>query len=74
MLFDKLRKSKQNKITYDPQEQKPVIRASICTGERVGGLKNLKTGGFTEIQLIESESDVEAFCRACGVESVETIY
>ena len=74
MLFDKLRKPIQQKITYDPQEQKPVIRSSICTGERVGGLKNLKTGGFTEIQLIESESDVEAFCKACGVEFVETIY
>ena len=74
MLFGKLRKTKQQVITYDPQEQKPVIRASICTGERVGGLKNLKTGAFTEIQLIESESDVEAFCRACGTDSVETIY
>ena len=74
MLFGKSKKSKQQEITYDPQEQKPVIRASICTGEKVGGLKNLKTGAFTEIRLIESESDSEAFCRACGVESVETIY
>ena len=74
MLFGKLRKAKQQKITYDPQEQKPVIRASICSGERVGGLKNLKTGAFTAIRLIESESDVEDFCRACGTESVETIY
>ena len=51
MLFDKLRKPIQQKITYDPQEQKPVIRSSICTGERVGGLKNLKTGASRRSSL-----------------------
>ncbi len=74
MFFGKLKKSKMQKVTYDPQEQKPVIRASICTGERVGGLKDLKTGKFTELQLLRSDSDVEAFCEACGVETVETVY
>ncbi|MBO5573637.1 MAG: aspartate dehydrogenase [Clostridium sp.] len=53
---------------------KPAIRASICTGEKVGGLLDRKTGKFTELRFLRDEKDVEAFARACGVEKVETIY
>ena len=74
MFFGKRRKSKAASISYDAQTQKPVIRASICTGEKVGGLLDLATGAFTEIQLLNSQADIEAFCEACGVDSVDTIY
>ena len=30
----------------------PVIRASICTGEKVAGFQDIHTGKFTEIMLI----------------------
>ena len=42
MLFGK--KKKEEMISYDPAAMKPAIRASICTGEKVGGLLDRKTG------------------------------
>ena len=72
MLFG--RKKKEETISYDPASMKPAIRASICTGEKVGGLLDRKTGKFTELRFLRDEKDVEAFARACGVEKVETIY
>lgn len=59
---------------YDPSKEKPIIRASICTGEQVAGFKNLTTGEFHEIMLIRGEKDLEDFKKACGVEKVEKEY
>ena len=53
---------KKNVIkTYDAENKKPAIRASICTGETVAGFKDKRTGKFEEIMLIKSESDKELF-------------
>ncbi len=46
---------------YDKENVKPVIRASICTGEQVAGFKNIHTGKFEEIMLIRDERDKEVF-------------
>lgn len=54
-------KKKTVKLTYDKQNQKPVIRASICNGEQVAGFKDMHTGKFTEIMLIRNEKDMEEF-------------
>ena len=32
---------------YDPATQIPVIRSSICTGEKVAGFKDKRSGRFT---------------------------
>ena len=40
---------------------KPVIRASICTGEEVAGFKDIRTGKIEEIMLIRSPEDLEKF-------------
>ena len=40
---------------------KPVIRASICTGEEVAGFKDIRTGKTEEIMLIRSSEDLEKF-------------
>ena len=41
---------------------KPVIRASICTGEEVAaGFKDIRTGKIEEIMLIRSSEDLEKF-------------
>ena len=40
---------------------KPVIRASICTGEKVAGFKDIRTGKIEEIMLIRSSEDLEKF-------------
>ena len=54
-------KKKIVKKTYDREHMKPVIRASICTGEEVAGFKEIRTGKIEEIMLIRSPEDLERF-------------
>ena len=60
-------KKKQEKRTYDQENQKPMIRSSICTGEKVAGFQDIHTGKFTEIMLIHTSGDLEEFCRLYGI-------
>ena len=57
MLF----KKKEERISWDETKKKPVIRASICTGERVAGFQDLSTGAFEEIMLIRNEQDLDKY-------------
>ena len=43
-----------------------VIRASICTGEKVAGYIDEK-GKFIDIMLIQKDSDVEEFCKRYNI-------
>lgn len=54
-------RKKIEKRTYDKENLKPVIKASICTGEKVAGFKDIRTGKFTEIMLIQDNRDLDAF-------------
>ncbi|MCD8222095.1 MAG: aspartate dehydrogenase [Clostridiales bacterium] len=63
MLFRK----KQEKRNYDKENQKPVLRCSICTGEQVAGFKDIRSGRFEEISLIRSEKDLNAFKETYGI-------
>lgn len=54
-------KKKIIKAVYDKENQKPVIRASICNGEQVAGFKDIHTGKFSEIMLIRNSRDMEEF-------------
>ena len=60
-------KKKQNKRTYDKENQKPVIRSSICTGEKVAGFQDIRTGKFTDVMLIRTSGDLEEFRRLYGI-------
>lgn len=55
------RKKKIEKKSYDRENMKPILHASICTGETVAGFKNRQTGKFEEVMLIKSEADKELF-------------
>ena len=59
---------------YDPDTQYPVIRASICNVEKVAGFKSKTDGHFTEVLLIRSEADIDAFKKACGLDEIKTEY
>ena len=54
-------KKENSEKTYDREHMKPVIRASICTGEEVAGFKDIRTGKIEEIMLIRSPEDLEKF-------------
>ena len=54
---------------------KPVIRASICTGEQVAGFKDIQTGKLEEIMLIKSPKDLDDFKNTYGItEEIEKEY
>ena len=56
---------------YSKENQRPVIRASICTGEQVAGFKDIQTGKFTEIMLIRDNRDLKEFMEAYGISAEE---
>ena len=69
------RKPKQAPAAYDKETLEPVVRSSICTGEKVAGFRERDTGRFREISLIRSEADLDDFKRRYGIEGeIRTIY
>ena len=54
-------KKKKLKAEFDRENQKPILRCSICTGERVAGFKNIHTGKFEEVMLIRNVKDLDVF-------------
>lgn len=60
--------------TYDPARERPVIRASICTGERVAGFRDIKTGVFHDVMLIQSQKDLDDFLALYGLDDIPTEY
>ncbi|MBR4981968.1 MAG: aspartate dehydrogenase [Lachnospiraceae bacterium] len=62
---------KITKQSYNKAEQKPIIRSSICTGEKVAGFKDLKTGHFTEVMAIKSNKDLDSFLEQYDIEVAE---
>lgn len=60
-------KKKQERCSYDRETQRPVIRSSICTGEKVAGFQDLQTGKFTDVMLLRVPGDLEEFRRLYGI-------
>ena len=68
-------KKKPVKQTYDKENQKPIIKASICNGEQVAGFKDIHTGKFEEVMLIKGSADLEIFKSMYGIdENIEKEY
>ena len=70
------RREKAPTIDYSPEEYEPVIRSSICTGERTGCLRRREDGRLREIMLLRDEADLAEFGRLVGQkpEAIPTIY
>ena len=69
-MFGKKKTIKQ----YDRDNQKPVIRCSICTGEQVAGFRNIHTGKFEEVMLIRDSRDMDAFMQMYHVTDISKEY
>ena len=54
--------------SYDKENKKPVIKASICNGEQVAGFKDIHTGKIEEVMLIKSPADLEHFKAMHGID------
>ncbi|WP_024865718.1 hypothetical protein [Butyrivibrio sp. FCS014] len=68
-------KKKSAKKTYDKENLRPVIKASICNGEQVAGFQDIHTGAFEEVMLISGSGDLDEFMRMYGIEGqIEKIY
>ena len=64
----------KEKIPYDPEKQYPVMRVSICTGEKVAGFKNYADAHFTEVMLIRNEEDEKRFKAIYGLDEIKKEY
>ncbi len=60
--------------SYDPQNEKPILKCSICNGEQVAGFKNLHTGEFREIMLIRTPADLTHFKETYQITEVTKEY
>lgn len=60
-------KKKSAVLTYDKENKKPVIKASICNGEQVAGFKDIRTGKIEEIMLIKDPADLDRFKALYGI-------
>lgn len=68
-------RKKPEKKTYDMDNQKPVLRCSICTGEQVAGFQNIHTGSFEEVMLVRNSADLELFKNRYEITGeIEKIY
>ena len=75
MFFRKKTPLKIEKKSFDTENKKPAIKASICTGEKVAGFRDIHSGKFEDIQLIRSENDLDEFKKTYGIDGdIETIY
>ena len=62
---------KPGKETYNKETQKPVIRSSMCNGEKVAGFRDIKTGKFTEVMLIQNSKDMDEFLEKYDISVAE---
>ena len=53
--------------SYEEENQKPVIKASICNGEQVAGFKDIHTGKIEEVMLIKKPEDLDRFKEMYGI-------
>ena len=73
--FGKTGKQKETPaVTYDPAQQKAVIRCSICTGEQVAGFQDVRSGKFEEVMLIRDQADLLHFKQQYNVDEITKIY
>lgn len=54
--------------SYDKENKKPAIKASICNGEQVAGFKDIHTGKIEEVMLIKNPADLDTFKKMYGID------
>ena len=68
------KKNLSETVPYDPGRQIPVLKCSICTGERIAGFKDTETGHITEVMVIRSDDDLRYFRKHYGIDTLKEEY
>ena len=71
MFFGRRPIPRVQKETYDRDTQIPVLRSSICTGEKVAGFRDTQTGTFTDVMLIRDDRDLDVFLATYSISETE---
>ena len=73
-MFGKIKH--KNLPKFDPDNFTPAMRVRICTGERVLGFMNKKTGKFYDVSLVTSNRDVEKYCKVYKIDrdDIQEVY
>ncbi len=64
----------EEKKTYDKERLIPVMRASICTGERTVGFKDIYTGKYEQMILITNDDELRDFMESYGIDKLTKEY
>lgn len=61
---------------FPAEQYEPVIRASICTGEKTACMRDRSSGKLHEVMLIRTEEDLDSFCRLSSIsrQAIRTVY
>ena len=68
------KKNLSETVPYGPEKQVPVLKCSICTGERIAGFKDIETGLITEVMVIRSDDDLRYFRKHYGIDTLKEEY
>lgn len=68
------KKNLSETVPYDPERQIPVLKCSVCTGERIAGFKDTETGHITEVMVIRSDDDLRYFRKHYGIDTLKEEY
>ena len=66
-MFSRKKKSAAGDPSFDRINQIPVLRCSICTGERVACFRDRQTGHVEEVMYIREDSDLREFLEHYGL-------
>ena len=75
-LFGKKKQEPELPRFSPAEDYEPVIRASICTGEKVACMRERGSGKLHELMFNRTQADLETFCRQYGLtpEQIKTVY
>lgn len=62
------------KKKYDKENQRPVLKCSICNDEQVAGFKDIHTGKFEEVMLTRSGVDLDQLMEMYDLSSITKEY
>lgn len=65
---------KKKPMEFDRENQRAILKCSICTGEQVAGFQDIHTGKFQEVMLIRNSRDMKEFRKMYNLEEVPKVY